>query len=323
MIGLIDVDGKLPNMALMKISSYYKSLGEEVEFVKPKVRYEKIYASSIFTRSEKKCGDLEEVYGDRIEIGGTGYGDIQKTLPPVIDSCRPDYDLYKVKDILPRLRGIGTRQQKQQKAEQIVNAGCGFSSRGCIRNCGFCLVPKKEGSFRQDAEINDIINPKSEIIILHDNNLTADPHCIDKLHEIRDRKLIVDINQGCDVRLMTDEIAQAMSEVKHLRSIHYAWDLMVFENQVMEGISTLSRYIKPYRHLCFMLVGFNTSFEEDVYRFRRLLEMNVDPYVMRYNDLPDERLRHFERWVNSKIFTFCRFEEYEPWIKAQAQLIWN
>jgi hypothetical protein len=323
MIGLIDVDGKLPNMALMKISSYYKSLGEEVEFVKPKVRYEKIYASSIFTRSEKKCGDLEEVYGDRIEIGGTGYGDIQKTLPPVIDSCRPDYDLYKVKDILPRLRGIGTRQQKQQKAEQIVNAGCGFSSRGCIRNCGFCLVPKKEGSFRQDAEINDIINPKSEIIILHDNNLTADPHCIDKLHEIRDRKLIVDINQGCDVRLMTDEIAQAMSEVKHLRSIHYAWDLMVFENQVMEGISTLSRYIKPYRHLCFMLVGFNTSFEEDVYRFRRLLEMNVDPYVMRYNDLPDERLRHFERWVNSKIFTVCRFEEYEPWIKAQAQLIWN
>jgi len=323
MIGLIDVDGKLPNMALMKISTYYKSLGEEVEFVKPKGRYEKIYASSIFTRSEKKCEDLKVIYGDKVEIGGTGYGDIQKELPPEIDSCKPDYDLYKVENILPRLRGIGTRKQKQQKAEQIINAGCGFSSRGCIRNCGFCLVPKKEGSFRQDAEIKDILNPKSNILILHDNNLTADPHCIDKLNEIRDRKLIVDINQGCDVRLMTDEIAQAMSGVKHLRSIHYAWDLMAFESQVMEGIRTLSRYIKTYRHSCFMLVGYDTSFEEDMYRFHRLTEMDIIPYVMRYNDLPDERLKHFERWVNSKIYTACRFEEYGPWVKAQAQLIWN
>lgn len=331
MIGLIDVDGKLPNIALMKISSYYKSLGEHVEFVRyssfdmgrSKPKYEKIYASAIFTKSAKQCNDLIKIYGDRIEIGGTGFGDIKKELPPEIASCKPDFDLYRAEDIFPRLRGIGTREQKWRKAEQIVKAGAGFTSRGCIRNCGFCLVPKKEGSFRQAAEIKDTINAKSDIIILHDNNLTADPHCIDKLHEIRDRKLIVDINQGCDVRLMTDDIAQAMSEVKHLRSIHYAWDLMPFENQVMEGIQMLSRFIKPYRHLCYMLVGYNTTFEEDMYRFHRLTELDIVPYVMRYNDLPDERLRHFERWVNGKIYKACRFEEYKPWVKAQAQLIWG
>ena len=123
------------------------------------------------------------------------------------------------------MKGIGTKEHKQRKAAEIVNAGMGFTSRGCIRNCGFCFVPKKEGQFRDIAKIGDLINPRSNVLILHDNNLTADPYCIDKLHEIRDRGLIVDINQGCDVRLVNEDIAKALSEVKHLRSIHYAWDL--------------------------------------------------------------------------------------------------
>jgi len=210
-----------------------------------------------------------------------------------------------------------TKQRKLEKATEIVNAWMGFTSRGCVRECGFCFVPKKEGKFRDVAEIKDLINPKSNVLILHDNNLTADPLVIDKLHEIRDRNLIVDINQGCDIRLMTDDIAKAMSEVKHLRSFHYAWDLMTFEDKVIEGIKTLSKYIKPYRHMCFMLVGFNTTFEEDFYRFKKLRDFKVDPYVMIYNQKKDLRLKHFARWVNGKIYKSCSWEEYEPWIKAQ------
>lgn len=318
MIGLIDVDSKIPNLALMKISTYYKSLGEEVEFVQAGKEYEKIFASTIFTRSRGECEKLKEFYGDKIEIGGTGW-DIKKTLDHDIEICKPDYDLYTVEEIASRMKGIGTKEHKMKKAAEIVNAGMGFTSRGCIRKCKFCFVPKKEGEFRHDTPIADIINPKSNIIILHDNNLTADPDVIDKLHEIRDRKLIVDINQGCDVRLMTDDIAKALSEVKHLRSLHYAWDLMGFENQVMDGIKTLSKYIKPYKHMCFMLIGFNTTFEEDMYRFRKLVEMKIDPFAMVYNENEkgDIRLKHFARWVNSRIYRKCSFEEYEPWVKAQ------
>lgn len=317
-IGLIDIDSKIPNLALMKISSYYKSLGEEVEFVLANKEYEKIYASAIFTRSKEKCEELINYYGDIIEIGGTGW-DLSKRLPLDIEQIKPDYDLYTVEEIASRMKGIGTREHKHKKATEIVNAGIGFTSRGCVRKCGFCFVPKTEGEFRQDSEIKDLINPKSNIIILHDNNLTADPNCIDKLHEIRDRKLKVDINQGCDVRLMTEDIARAMSEVKHLRSIHYAWDLMGFENQVMEGIKTLSKYIKPYRHMCFMLVGYNTTFEEDVYRFRKLVELKIDPFVMIYNQIQDTRLKHFARWVNSRIYKTCDFKDYRPWVKAQIE----
>lgn len=318
MIGLIDVDGKIPNLALMKISSYYKSLGEQVEFVQPGTKCEKIYASAIFTRSKPICDQLKAHYGSDIEIGGTGY-DIKGTLPQEIESCKPDYNLYTAQDIASRIKGIGTKESKLKKAEQIVNAGMGFTSRGCVRNCGFCFVPKKEGKFRQETPIADIINPRSNVIILNDNNLTADPDVIDKLHEIRDRNLIVDINQGIDVRLMTPEIAQALSEVKHLRSLHYAWDLMPFERQVFDGIDILSHFIKPYRHTCFILVGFNTSFEEDMYRFRKLVERKIKPYVMPYNENEkgDIRLKHFARWVNGKFYTTCSFEDYEPWKKAQ------
>lgn len=319
MIGLIDIDSKIPNLALMKLSSFYKSHGEQVEFVRDGSQYEKIYASAIFTRSAGMCEKLLEMHGDKIEIGGTGW-DLHKDLPPEIEQMKPDYDLYSVEEIAARMKGIGTKEHKLKKATEIINAGMGFTSRGCIRNCGFCFVPKKEGTFRDVAEIKDLINPRSNVLILHDNNLTADPYCIDKLHEIRDRSLIVDINQGCDVRLVNDDIAKALSEIKHLRSIHYAWDLMGFEKQVMSGIRTLSKYIKPYRHMCFMLVGFNTSFEEDMYRFRRLTELKVDPFVMIYNQIPNIRLKHFARWVNSRIYKSCTWNEYEPWVKAQNQM---
>lgn len=164
-----------------------------------------------------------------------------------------------------------------------------------------------------------MLNPKSNVLILHDNNITADPNCIDKLHEIRDRKLIVDINQGCDIRLMTDDIAQAMSEVKHLRSIHYAWDLMGFEQQVLGGIALLSKYVKPYRHMCFMLVGYNTTFAEDMYRFRVLDELGIRPYVMIYNQVGDSRLKHFARWVNGRIHRACSWSDYRPWQAAQNE----
>lgn len=316
-IGLIDVDSKIPNLALMKISNYYKELGEEVEFVQQGKEYEKIFASAIFTRSKKECENLLELYGDKIEIGGTGW-DINKVLPKEIECSKADYNLYTAEEIASRMRGIMTKERKLQKATEIVNAGMGFTSRGCVRQCGFCFVPKKEGKFHNVAEIKDLINPRSNVLILHDNNLTADPNCINKLHEIRDRKLVVDINQGCDVRLINEDIAKALSEVKHLRSLHYAWDLMGFEKQVMEGIDILSKYIKPYKHMCFMLVGFNTTFEEDMYRFIKLRELKVDAFVMIYNEDKDKRLRHFARWVNSRIYKSCEWEEYEPWIKSKV-----
>ena len=326
---LIDVDGKLPNLALCKISAWHKLHRDEV-FLMECENPDKVYISVLFTWNRIKAEKLLQVYPEA-EVGGTGWN-LHKELPPEIEACKPDYDLYKVIDILPRIAGgIATKASKVKKAKSIVAAGIGFTSRGCVRQCGFCFVPQKEGPLRHVAEIGDLLNTRSNVLILLDNNLTGDPDCIDKLHEIRDRGLVVDITQGIDVRLMTPEIAQALSEVKLLRSLHYAWDLMKSEQQVTEGVKTLAKHVPLYKHMCFMLTGYNTSFEEDMYRFKKIAgyseisgtcsKHSVDPYVMPYNkQFPTEKHRHFARWVNGRIYKACRFEEYGPWLKAKNDI---
>jgi len=316
-IGLYDYDGRLPNLALMQLSTYHKAQGDTVVLNDFGARdVDKVYCSVIFTRNKAKAERLQAIYPS-IEFGGTGY-DYTKTLPAEVAACRPDYDLYRVEHILPRLKGIMKAETKRQKAQTLVDAGIGFTTRGCVRTCGFCIVPKKEGQLHSVGNIGDLLNPRSNVLILMDNNLTADPDCLAKLHECRDRSLTIDISQGIDVRFVTPEIAKALAEVKHLRSLHYAWDLMPFEHQVMDGIKELLQHINPWKHLCFTLAGYNTSFDEDMYRVRRLIEMKVSPYVMIYDQRGDARLKHFARWVNGRFYKTCSFDDYWPWAKEKA-----
>lgn len=333
---LVFDDGKIPNLAMMKASTYFKTQGYEVvvdSINKPTGQEaDKVFCSVIFDRNRHKAEKLRVLY-PHIQYGGSGMDDTKSDppfitkLPPEIEACKADYSLYTIDDIKPRIKGIMKDATRLVKAQELVDAGIGFSSRGCVRDCEFCGVKIREGMLHQDSAIADIINPRSNLIFLLDNNLTADPDCIEKLKEIKARGLVVNISSGIDVRLLTPEKAQALSEVKLYKGkIHYAWDLMPFENQVMSGIDLLSRYLKKWRHMCYMLVGFDTTFEEDMYRYRKLTEAGVDPYVMIYNDLPNIKLHHFERWVNGRWCRTYSWEEYEPWVKAQrinAGLLFN
>ena len=130
-IGLIDIDSKIPNLALMKISNYYKSLGEQVEFVQENKKYEKIYASTIFTRSMPITEKLIEKYEGNIDIGGTGW-DIKKELPIEIEKTRPDYNLYTAKEIASRMKGIGTKEHKLRKANEIASTIPIFTLQGAF-----------------------------------------------------------------------------------------------------------------------------------------------------------------------------------------------
>lgn len=119
---------------------------------------------------------------------------------------------------------------------------------------------------------------------------------------------------------MTEEKAKALSEIRHLRSLHYAWDLMQYEDQVIKGIKILSKYVKPYKQMCFVLAGFNTTFEEDMYRIKKLTELNIKPYIMKYNKRNDDlRLNCLAGWVDSRKHTICSFEDYWPWIRDQVK----
>lgn len=291
MIGLIDVDSKIPNLALMKISSYYKSLGESVEFVRWGQKYEKLFASCIFTRNRKECEKILEIYPNT-EIGGTGWK-IEKKLPKEIEKMSPDYSLYG------------------------LDYGIGFSRRGCCNNCGFCFVPKKE-KWKEDTPIEKLLNGKK--LLLLDNNFSQDPNFLEKAKFIVDQELIINITNGVNIRTMTDEQAYWLGKMKHEKQLHIAWDNMEDEERVMRGLKTLSKYMKLYRVMCYVLVGFNTTLEEDLYRIRRLEEFNIDPLVMVYNQKNDPVLKHLARWCNKPWIRKREpdFEKYRPYMKWKS-----
>lgn len=322
---LIDFDSKIPNLALMQLSSYYKANDWEVVLTTqtdgkkmPAGDFSRIFCSVVFTRNKSAAQKLKNWNPD-IEFGGSGW-DLVTELPLEVQLCKPDYELYTAETLVNRIKGIGSRETKLAKAQMLVDAGIGFTSRGCVRKCSFCIVPIKEGKFEQASEIKDLINPRSNKIILLDNNLTSDPLVLEKLREIRERNLVVNITQGVDVRLMTEEKALALSQVKRPRKLCYAWDSISSEKSVLAGIQTLTRHINHSRQMCFFLCGFDSTFEEDVYRFRKLVENGIDPFCMVYNQKADIRLKHFARWVNSRIYKTCSFEEYTPWRNAQRNM---
>ena len=125
-VGLIDVDGHngFPNLALMRVSAWHKAQGDSVVWWNGFEHYDRVYMSKVFTFSN----DIDSVIdADEIIQGGTGYKDYG-SLPPELEAMQPDYSIY------PHFK-------------QAI----GFLTRGCIRNCPWCIVPRKEGHIRPAA----------------------------------------------------------------------------------------------------------------------------------------------------------------------------
>ena len=189
----------------------------------------------------------------------------------------------------------------------------GFTSRGCQRNCAFCIVRKKEGYIKEHAEVEEFLNAESNIVVLLDNNFLALPSHIKKLKKYIEKGWIIDFNQGLDIRLINEENAKLLAGVKHLKRIHFAWDLMSYEKEFKEGMNILFKArIKPYRIMIFVLCGFNTTFDEDLYRFNELLNLGVDPFIMIYGN-GDRKTKEFARWVNKRLYKFCELEDFIKW----------
>jgi len=283
-IGLFDIDSKIHNLALMKISAWHKSFGDHTELYNPLLNstYDRVYVSKIFTKTNKEEGYIPE----NAIIGGSGY-DLKTVLPYDMEHFMPDYSLYN------------------------LNSSLGFTTRGCIRNCGFCIVRQKEGYIKEHAEVEEFLNPRSNIIVLLDNNFLALPSHITKLKKYIKKGWKMDFNQGLDIRLINKENAELLAKVKHYKQIHFAWDFMKTEKQVIEGLKILFKAgIKPYRIMVYILCNYDTSFEEDMYRFKELTNLGVDPFIMIYGKA-DKKIKNFARWGNRKwISGSCTWEEY-------------
>lgn len=296
-IGLIDVDGhNFPNLALMKIAAYHKSLGDDVEWYDPMFsgHMDKVYMSKIFTFTDDYIYNIDS---EEIVKGGTGYfyptGGTE--LPEEIEHIYPDYSIYY--DKIPATR----------------ETAYGFLTRGCPRGCDFCIVGKKEGRCsKKVADLSQFWKGQKYIEVM-DPNLLACSEWKDLLQQLIDSKATVNINQGMDIRFMAEEKAEMINKLK-VKLIHFAWDNYEFETY---------EKLKKYRPLLkfngrklrvYVLVNFNTTLEQDLDRIYKLKELDYDPYVMIYEKwkAPKE-IRRLQRWVNNKfIFRSCeRFEDYK------------
>ena len=287
LVGLHDSDATdFPNYALMKISAWHKQQGDSVEWWNPLLKYDRVYSSKVFTFTPE-CPYLPE---DTIK-GGTGYG-IYDELPSEIDDMFPDYSIY------PK-----------------VDYAIGYLTRGCIRNCPWCVVPKKEGKIRPYRTWEQVKRPDSRDIVFMDNNVLACPHGVEQISKMGGQNVRIDFNQGLDARLITPGIAELLSRVKWIRSIRMSCDTDSMLDVVLRAVDRLGKCgIKPYRVFVYLLVQEIESAER---RALALRSAGVDVFAQPYRDFvnnkePADELKHFARWVNRKeIFkTVKRFADY-------------
>lgn len=297
-VGLIDVDGRImkgkrksgqryPNLALMKISAWHRRNGDDVEWCFPLKRYDRIYASKIFTFTP----DIDFIpQTDDFRKGGTGYfyPDGGEPLPYEVEHIMPDYSLYGITD-----------------------TAYGFMSRGCPRGCPFCIVAKKEGRASvKVADLREFWNGQKHIQLMDPNTLAC-PDWRDILGQLADSGAWVDINQGADIRMLTDAKCEALNRIK-LKQIHFAWDGNEDLEPLFRKWGGCIRVRERERHV-YCLVNYNTTMEWNLHRIYTLRDCGFDPYVMVYDkeNAPHE-VRRLQRWVNNKaIFRKVeRFEEY-------------
>lgn len=293
LIGLHDSDNtRFPNLALMKLSAYHKAQGDHVEWWLPIMSYDTVYSSKVFTFTP------ENKYLPPNTIrGGTGYG-ILEDLPEEIDWMEPDYSIYP-----------------------NVDYAIGYLTRGCIRSCPWCIVPKKEGHIKPYRFWHEIKRKDSRDIVFMDNNVLASQFGISQMEEMIGQNVRVDFNQGLDARLISPEVAKILSKLKWIRQIRMSADTDPMLNVVLEKIELLKEYgVKPYKIFVYVLTQDIESAER---RCVALKEIGADPFSQPYRDFtnntePSEELKRFARWVNHKAAfnSTNSFDEYNTKIRG-------
>lgn len=253
---LVDVDGRLPNLALMKLGAHLRRQGERVALVRgdhDTRGFRRVFASCVFAfpSSHRRVQELRERCDGELEVGGSGV-DLERRLPRAVERGLPDFSLYP----------------------ELGDRAIGFLTRGCPRRCAHCIVPRKEGGIHQVSSLEDLLQGRTKLILL-DDNLLAHPHACDFLESMARRNLRVNFNQTLDIRLLDPDSAAllrridcantsftrrayhfSLNDARNLEVVRKKYDLMRFSRK--DNVEFICMY------------GFDTTLREDVERFRFL-----------------------------------------------------
>lgn len=304
-VRLTQLDGKLPNVALMRLSRWHKERGDEVYFTRQARRdmfepdYDRVYGSVLFSFSKPKLDVFRRDWPDAI-VGGTGSGnwDTLETLGLDNGESELDYDIYP--DTLYSI---------------------GFLQRGCRLKCKFCVVPQKEGAPRFNQSVNDLWrgDPYPRKLHILDNDFFGVPEWRRNIQDILDGGFRVCLSQGINVRLIDDEAAEALGLIQYRcskfkrRRLYTAWDNLGQEKIFMRGIGRLMCVggIPAHHIMAYMLIGYakGETLDDIMYRFKKMVDIGIKPYPMVY-DPHNKRLKQFQRWAVTGLYRVCSFEEY-------------
>ena len=311
---LVHVDGKLPNLALMALSAWLKAEGHDVTFtskVTPELgdqHYDKVYASAIFTKSAPLVEQLLKWWPEA-EVGGTW----RNLRGPNNEDLNP-----KISDIVPT-----QFTELDYSAYPKFRSSLGFAQRGCRFACSFCFVPWKEGRPNTFSTIDSIWRGQGHPKQLHilDNDFFGSPECPDRIEEIRHGKFKVCLNQGINLRIISDKQAAALATIEYRndafsrRMLYTAFDNLQDHRVFFRGVDRLAEHGIPSSHLMsYMLVGYekDETWERVWLRFNAMIERKIKPYVMVHEDAKLRRddegsptwkdLRALARWVNMGLY---------------------
>jgi hypothetical protein len=313
---LIQADGSIPNLALLRLARYYREHGETVRYIHGFGQRQlwdapgEVLGSSLFSTSARIRALIEQEWGP-VRWGGTGVSIASNLseIDPTVDwdSVAPDYS-----DHPAETRSIG------------------FTQRGCRLRCGFCVVPTKEGRPKVAGTLASIWRgePHARKLLLLDNDFFGQPRdeWMARLAEARAGAFRISLFQGINIRLITEEAARELATVEyrdqsfHERVIYTAWDNLREEARFRAGVSMMARAGIPPRHLrVYMLIGYepDETWDAILYRFHTLVGMGCEVYPMAFTNRP--ALRAFQRWAIRGIWRVVPWDKYRDPRKDTAR----
>ena len=322
---LIQVDGKLPNYALMRLSRWHKEQGHFVRLTNSPIEAKQtkpdlVYCSSIFTTSATKREAFAKLYPNAV-VGGDGYKPVWSDLTVIgravgsnlsevikdrdAESLAPDYSHY------PQFTG-----------------SIGYTQRGCRLDCGFCRMKTREGEPRGVKSLLDIWrgDPLPRHIHLLDNDFFGQAEWEARLNEAIEHKFKVCFNQGINIRLISPEQAIVLKKVFYTddsfkqRRLYTAWDNLGDEQRFKDGVAMLRDAGIPPKHLMvYMLIGFkrNETEEEILYRYNEMVKLGCNPYPMVFKN-ENRYLKHFQRWVVRRYCKVVSWADYKQHWKLEV-----
>ncbi len=298
---------KYPPLGLLKLARLEERRWSEVRLVRGKNEIAdfnpiKIYITSLFTYSWKPVHESIEYYHARFPSSEIYVGGIYATLLP--SHLKKNFPYVKVhsglvseaENLLPAYHLLNQVDKWKDWNKSIV-----FTTRGCIRKCPFCVVPKIEGGMKEPKfSILPMIHPAHKEVVIWDNDFLASPYAKDILIELRDGGYKADFNQGLDARLMTEEFANILADIKS-PSIHMAYDWPWEGPYIEKAIEYLGNAGYKKKNLIFYVL--HNFYDEQhkkgdtpadfFHRLRDLMKWGASAYPMRYIPLNSLTRRGF------------------------------